>query len=264
MAVPDRCRGECVTRSRGRPPDAAALCAQPPADPTLRTADPTETPGPTTASVTATPVPADVVARRVARVATDERYQGLADIEGAYTDEQGPPSWDVELGTAGDRRVAVAAARSAGWRSADPGTGHPGDARVWERGERTDWERRARTDRDRPIAPLFDLADATQLSSLGITEVDGVPLYRFEWHAGDERIRRFIRELGAADGMTLASGELLATAQGVPVRLELSLVGDGSGAAVDPSLRLRVDYSEVGSDIEIRTPRIGPPLVVLP
>ena len=126
-----------------------------------------------------------MVARRVARIATDERYRGLADIDGAYTDEQGPTSWDVELGTAGDRE----------WRlqRLDPPVGDPQTLErvilatsVWERGERTDWERRTRTDRDRATQPLFDLTDAGQLSSLGTTEVDGVPLYRFEWRAGDD------------------------------------------------------------------------------
>ena len=29
-------------------------------------------------------------------------------------------------------------------------------------------------------------------------------------------------------------------------------------------MRMSIDYSEVGSNIEIRTPRIGPPLVLLP
>ena len=221
------------------------------------------TPSLTSAPAAATPVPADLVARRVSRLATDGRYRGLADIEAIYTDDLGAAIWDVELGTAGDRE----------WRlqRLEPQDGDPVTLErvilattVWERGERTDWEGRPRTDRDRPTTHLFDLTDAAQLSYLGTTEVDGVPVYRFEWGAGDARIRRFIRELGAADGMTLGSGELLVTAQGVPVRLELSLVGDGSGDDVDPSLRMTVVYSEVGSDIEIRTPRIGPPLVVLP
>ena len=139
----------------------------------------------------ATPVPADIVARRLARLATDERYEGLADVVATYTDDQGAASWDIELGTAGDRE----------WRlqRLEPSDGDPQTLErviltttVWERGERTDWEGRERTDRDRPVRPLFDLTDAGQLSFLDTTEVDGVPLYRFEWRAGDARIRRFV------------------------------------------------------------------------
>ena len=94
----------------------------------------------------------------------------------------------------------------------------------------------------------------------GGQDVEGVPVYRFEWGAGDTRILRLLGELGRpTDRMRLASGELLATAEGEPVRLEVRLVGnDGS----DRTVTLRVDYSEIGSEIEVRSPRVGRPLVV--
>jgi hypothetical protein len=196
------------------------------------------------------------------RTVTDERFRGLADIDGTYTDAEGTTSWRVELGRTGDREWRLQRSEPPG-RDAETLERVILASTVWERGERTDWERRARTDADRPVQLLFDLVEAGQLSSQDTIEIDGVPLYRFEWRAGDTRIRRFIRQLGAPDGMRLTWGELLATPQGVPVHLELRLVGDG-GDGVDPSVRLSVDYSEIGSDIEIRTPRIGPPLVVLP
>jgi hypothetical protein len=198
-----------------------------------------------------------VVASRLVRHATDEGYRGLAEIEVSYVDGQVASSWTVELGTSGDRE----------WRlqKLDPPIGdRPTLERVimtstvWERGERDDWDGRARTTEDRPTHPLFDLTDTAQLEYVGTTDVDGVPLYRFEWKADSTRIRRFASELGAAaEGMRLASGELLATAQGVPVGLDVRLVGEG-----DRTLRMRVAYSEVGSEVEVRSPRVGPPLVV--
>jgi hypothetical protein len=133
---------------------------------------------------------------------------------------------------------------------------------VWERGARTDWVQRRRADRDLTTPPVFDLVEAEQLTFEGTTDTDGARLYRVQWDAGETAIQRFIRGLGAAEGMIIASGELVATERGVPVSLELRLVGDAPEGAVDPSLSMTVRYSEVGSDIEIRTPRIGPPLVV--
>jgi hypothetical protein len=210
-----------------------------------------------------TPSPADLVARRVIRTVSDDRYRGLADVAATYTDGTGVATWDVRLGSVGDREWRLAQVERPGVdpealeRVVLPST-------VWERGARTDWVQRRRAERDRPTPPLFDLTDAEQLSFVGTTEEDGVRLYRYEWQAGDTEIGRFIRGLGAAEGMTIVSSELITTERGIPVSLELSLVGDAPDGAVDPSLRMTVRYSEVGSDIEVRTPRIGPPLVVRP
>jgi hypothetical protein len=220
------------------------------ATPTPRAVAPTPTP-----ERSATPVPPDTVARRVARLATDDGYRGLTDIEGTDTDDDS--SWTVELGTSGDREWRLQrVARPDGDRATLERVIL--SASVWERGERDDWDGRSRNDQDRTMRPLFDLSDAAQLDYLGMSDVDGVPVYRFGWGAGDTRIIRLLGELGRPTGrLRLASGELLATAEGLPVRLEVRLVGNG-----DRTVNLRVDYSKVGAEIEVRSPRIGRPLVV--
>jgi hypothetical protein len=221
------------------------------AAPTPRAVVPTPTP-----MRSATPVSADTVAQRLARLATDAGYRGLTDIEGTDTDDAS--TWTVELGTSGDREWRLQ-------RVDPPVGGRPTIERVimtstvWERGERDDWDGRTRTAQDRPMRPLFDLSDAAQLDYLGMTDLDGVPVYRFGWGAGDARILRLLGELGRPTArVRLATGELLATAEGEPVRLEVRLVGSDS----DRTVTMRVDYSEIGSEIEVRSPRVGRPLVV--
>ncbi len=238
------------------PTPAPSITTPPP----VPTAAPDVSSSPSMAPVP-THAPADLVARRLVRTVTEEPYRGLADVDATYTDGTGETSWSVRLGRMGDREWRLQEVRRPG-----------ADAEVleqailvnsvWERGARTDWVQRRKTDRDQATAPMFDLTDARQLSFVGLADTDGASLYRYEWDADDDRIQRFIRALGAVSGMTIASGEVLATERGVPVRLDLSLVGQASDGGVAPSLRMSVTYSEVGSDIEVRSPRAGPPLVV--
>jgi hypothetical protein len=202
-----------------------------------------------------------VVARRLLRIVTDERYRGVADMDATYTDASGDTTWKVRLGRVGEREYRLQQIRR-------PGT----DTRVleraalvsttWERTDTTDWVQRRKTEADRATSPLFDLAETGDLSFQDVTDEGGTRVYRFGWESGEGRIREFARSLGAAEGLSVVSGELSVTEQGVPVRLELRLVGDAPGDAADPSLVMTVRYSDVGSDIEVRNPRVGPPLVV--
>jgi len=216
---------------------------------------------PPTPAASSTPVPADLVARRLVRLVTDEDYHGLADVDATYTDTSGDTTWSVRLGRAGEREWRLQEVQRPG---AEPEVLERASlvSTTWERGARTDWERRRKTERDRAIGHLFDLTDAGQVSFRGLTQVEGGTLYRFGWDAGHARIQQFIRSLGGPDGLTLVAGELLATDRGVPVTLELRLTGEASGSAPAPTMRMSVEYSEVGSNIEIRSPRVGPPLVV--
>jgi len=217
------------------------------------------TPAPTTRP-SPTLVPADLVARRILRVVTPDDYRGLMDIDATYVDAAGDTTWTVRLGRVGEREYRLQTIER-------PGAGPEVLERaalvssVWERDDKTDWVQRRKTDRDLATPPLFDLTDADQLTAAGQAEEDGATLYRFVWGAGDARLRQFLRDVGSVDGLRLRSGELQATADGVPVRLELAFEDDGRG---DPtrSLRMTIRYSEVGSDIEVRSPRVGPPLVV--
>ena len=235
-------------------------------EPVPASAQPAPTVAPSVAAVptvapTATPIAADVVARRLVRLATDERYRGLADIEATYTDATGDTTWSLDMGRVGGREYRLQDVRRPG---SDPDVLERVSlvSTVWERGERTDWVQRRKTEADRPTPALFDLTDPSEVSFDGTVDEDGTRLYRFQWSAGVGRIREFVERMGGAEGMSLASGQLFVTEAGVPVRLELRLVGDASGDGVDPSLAMTVSYSEIGSDIEIRNPRVGPPLVV--
>lgn len=208
----------------------------------------------------ATPAPASLVARRILRVMSPGSYHGLMEIQAALTEAEaaGSTTWDILVGRAGEREYRRQTVQR-------PGT----DAEVferaaivsitWERAGRDDWTRRRREDRDQAAAPLFDVTDAGQLSFRDLVDEDGERLYRFAWEAGDDRLGRFLASVGVEQDLVLRSGELLATAQGVPVRLQLRFDERGSGAA---TLDMTVRYSEIGSDIEVRSPRVGPPLVV--
>lgn len=241
-------------------PGATTSAAAPTATPAPPASTPAATAAPGTPAAPPTPVPADLVARRLVRLVTDEDYRGLADIAATYTDASGDTTWSVRLGRAGEREWRLQEVQRPG---AEPEVLERASlvSTTWERGARTDWERRRKTDRDRAIAHLFDLTDAAQVSFRGLTQVEGATLYRFGWDAGQTRIQQFIRSLGGPDGLTLVSGDLLTTDRGVPVTLELRLAR-GSGSDPTAAMRMSIEYSEVGSDIEIRSPRVGPPLVV--
>jgi hypothetical protein len=216
---------------------------------------------PSGAAPSATPVAADLVARRLVRMVTADDYRGLMDIDASSTDVTGETTWTVKVGRVGEREYRLRTIKRPG---ADPDVLERAAlvSSVWERDDTTDWAQRRKTDDDRATPPLFDVTDADQLTPDGHVVEDGETLYRFGWDAGDARLQQFLRSIGADARMQLAEGELLTTADGVPVRLELRFEGSASGAPT--SLRMTIRYSEVGSNIEVRSPRVGPPLVVRP
>jgi hypothetical protein len=238
---------------------APATTVPGPTDAALPTVVPTTPAGPTP-TPSPTPVPADLVARRLVRIVTADDYRGVMNIDATLTDANGDTTWTAKVGRAGQREYRLQTIQRPG---ADPDVLERAAlvSSVWERDATSDWEQRRKTDRDRATPPLFDLTDAAQLTPDGQVVEDGETLYRFRWDAPDARIQQFVRDMGSVQGLRLRSGELLATADGLPVRLELRLGRSASG--VDEALRMTIGYSEVGSTIEIRSPRVGPPLVVV-
>lgn len=243
-------------------PGTATPAPTPPGGAAATPVPPAATAAPTSAPPTPTPVPADLVARRLVRVVTDEDYRGLADIEATATDGSGETTWTVRLGRMGEREWRLQEVRRPG---SEPEVLERASlvSTTWERGARTDWERRRKTERDRATPPLFDVTDASHVSFMELTEVDGVTLYRFAWATGDSRIDQFIRSIGGPEDLELVAGELLTTARGVPVHLELRLASEAAATPPATTMSMSVEYSEIGSEIEVRNPRIGPPLVVL-
>jgi hypothetical protein len=211
------------------------------------------TPGPTPR-----PVTAETVARRLVRTVTDDGYVGRMNVDARYIENGTQAHWTLEVGRVGDSE----------WRHIRQD--EPQDAddvdleqvilskTVWERGYRTDWVRRSRVVDDHPLQPLFDLDDPAQLTFQGVTVENGQRQYRFTTRSGDAGLQRFIQWLGAKDGLWLRTSEVVATADGTPLRLDVVYVGD-DGAT---SLAMTITYSDVGANMEVRSPREGPPLVV--
>jgi hypothetical protein len=219
----------------------------PPLPSVQRTAAPVVRPTPT-------PEPAD---RRVARLLIDntfpEEYRGRTDTKLVMT----------VAGRSFSVKSASVRAGNQEWSRIDSDV--PGlvpraetvllDKHVWER-QGGDWTRRNRVFGDAVSAPLFDLHDMDQLVFRRIVEVRGERLYEFAWEGGSDKVgRAFLR--GAK--VTRSIGSVLATADGIPVRTEVTYEARTDAGRV--KLALTMDYSEVGADFVIRSPLEGAPVV---
>jgi hypothetical protein len=232
---------------------AGAMNRQLPTPPPLPTVQRTTAP---VVRPTPTPEPAD---RRAARLLIEttfpEEYRGRTDLDLKM----------VISGRTFTMRGASVRAGDTEWSRLDSDI--PGmvrteqvllDKHVWER-RGGDWARRNRVYGDQPLQPLFNLHDLDQLVFLGTVEERGRRLYRYRWDGGTDKIGRALLAQVPGARIQRSNGSVLATADGVPVRTEVTY--DAKSSAGKIKLLLTLSYSEVGTDFAIRSPLEGSPVV---
>jgi len=130
---------------------------------------------------------------------------------------------------------------------------------VWERTGGTDWTKRDRSFGDQPMAPLFGIRQADDLTWVRTFKQSGRRLHEFDAPGADDLMALgFLRQIGASS-LVRTGATVVADDAGQPVSATLTYAG--STRAGKAKLTIEVAYRDVAGGFEIGSPKDGPPVI---